>query len=58
MNATTTRNQWFDTATGLPVNRCTYCGKFCHDALCPRIVEIEYYENGALKRVRLRDSGE
>jgi len=34
---------------------CTYCG-YLHSGMCSRIEEIEYYENGTVKRVRLRDT--
>lgn len=33
---------------------CTYCGAY-HSAICPRIESIEYFPNGRVKRVVLRD---
>jgi hypothetical protein len=36
------------------MNKCIYCGNW-HEGLCSRIAEIEYYEGGGIKRVRLRD---
>lgn len=35
-------------------NTCSYCG-YIHFGFCPRIEEIEYYPNGTIKRVRLRE---
>ena len=32
---------------------CSYCGYY-HEGTCPRVEELEYYPDGALKRVRLR----
>lgn len=32
------------------VNDCQYCGK-SHGRRCPEVRAIEYYENGAVKRV-------
>ena len=34
-------------------NMCRYCG-LTHATACPRIEEIEYFQNGAVKRVKLR----
>lgn len=33
------------------VRLCPHCGLY-HGPACPRIAEIEYYENGTIKRVR------
>jgi len=35
--------------------KCPYCGLY-HDlsSLCPSIEEIEYYENGSVKRVKMK----
>ena len=32
---------------------CPYCA-FLHEGACPRVEEMEYYPDGALKRVKLR----
>ena len=32
---------------------CPYCGAY-HEGMCPRVEELEYYPDGTLKRVRLR----
>lgn len=29
---------------------CRYCG-YSHDGVCPRVREIEYHQNGTVKRV-------
>ena len=36
------------------VGRCPYCGGY-HMGMCPMIEEIEYYPNGMVKRVKLRE---
>jgi len=33
--------------------RCSWCGGF-HDTFCPQVHEIEYHENGTVKRVVMR----
>jgi len=34
---------------------CRYCGPhIMHSGMCPKIEEIEYYQNGTVKRVKLR----
>jgi hypothetical protein len=33
---------------------CRYCGAW-HTGTCPRIEEIDYYPDGSIKRVKLRD---
>lgn len=35
---------------------CPYCDGGHHPEKCPRIEEIEYYPNRAIKRVKLRES--
>lgn len=33
---------------------CAHCGQFGHESLaCHRVKAIEYYENGAIKRIEL-----
>jgi len=35
---------------------CHYCGMIhATSVICPRIEEIEYYEHGGVKRVKLKD---
>jgi len=34
---------------------CGWCGCW-HNGRCPDVEEIEYYENGSVKRVRFRDA--
>ena len=44
-------------ATAWTVNTnkpCGYCGNY-HDGMCPRVEEIEYHNDGTVKRVKLRD---
>ncbi len=46
------------TTTALPSKwgHCHYCGLYHNlDALCPSIKEIEYYSNGAIKRITMKD---
>ena len=31
--------------------KCQWCGGPFHSALCPMVKAMEYYENGALRRV-------
>lgn len=35
-------------------NTCRYCGSW-HQGVCARIEEIEYFANGTIKRVKLRE---
>lgn len=37
------------------INQCCYCDGY-HTGLCPRIKEIEYYFNGTVKKVVLKES--
>jgi hypothetical protein len=32
--------------------QCSYCGYWHKKGICPRIAEIEYYQDGTIKRVR------
>lgn len=32
---------------------CTFCGGY-HSGVCSRVEEIEYFENGTIRRVKLR----
>ena len=34
---------------------CPYCGAHMHTGMCPRIKAIEYYPNGSIKKVELKD---
>jgi hypothetical protein len=40
--------------TSIPT--CNYCGSW-HTGICPRVAEIEYYEDGTVKRVKLHPVG-
>lgn len=44
------------TSSGVPgtsiPGQCGYCGNW-HFGICPRILSIEYYQNGTIKRVEL-----
>jgi len=35
-------------------DRCPYCGRI-HDGVCPKVKSIEYYHDGAVRRVEFRD---
>lgn len=37
----------------LETSRCPYCGAWHLEVLCPRVAEIDYHQNGTVKRVRL-----
>lgn len=39
----------------MTVVKCTYCGGGHDSYLCPRVKEIEFYENGKIKNVVLND---
>lgn len=41
-------------STAIDDNNCRYCGNI-HTGLCPLIKEIEYYPNGAIKKVILTE---
>ena len=43
-------------STGTFTASCPYCG-YIHvgGEVCPRIEEIEYYKNGQVKRIKLRE---
>ena len=42
--------------TAAPMPKCTYCGCIPHEGtICPRIKEIEYYRDGTVMKVVLRD---
>ncbi len=46
------------TTTALPSKwgHCRYCGLYHNlDALCPSIKEVEYYPNGEVKRIVMKD---
>ena len=34
---------------------CSYCGDTHHPEQCSRVEEIEYYSDGSIKRVKLRE---
>ncbi len=39
--------------TGITRDICSYCG-WIHDGICPRIEEIEYYPDGAIKKISFK----
>ena len=46
-----------NSAWGLQYPRCPWCGgahEAEHPGECPRVEAVEYYPNGAIKRVELR----
>jgi hypothetical protein len=42
------------TAGNVGGSNCTYCGG-CHEGICPRVETVEFYENGSVKSVQLRE---
>lgn len=62
VETTTTSNQWWpDPVPTYPASSttyvaiiCPYCGHSHRVEQCPRVEEIEYYRNGAIRRVMLR----
>ena len=45
---------WVPAPAAVPA-RCAWCGDFhSHTGMCPKVQEIEYHENGTVKRVVMR----
>lgn len=42
-------------STTIPHQGCPYCAAISHSGMCPRIKSIEYYPNGTIKKVELKD---
>ena len=46
---------WRPESSAVPQSHCPYCAAYSHNGLCPRVKAIEYYPNGTVKRVELKD---
>ena len=53
MGTKTTTINWPDTTYVQIEPSCPYCAAY-HEGVCPLVEELEYYPDGALKRVKLR----
>lgn len=44
---------WSEDVTSIGINTCQYCGCI-HTGICSLVEEIEYFENGHVKKVKLK----